>query len=97
MSNCGYIQLEEGVCDLQHQYVGVIVLVADEDAFTGSTHAMFLVMFLQSLQTRKHRRIFLWLAIFRPECVVAEGIQPYRLWLVRVEVFGEGRPVQVLV
>jgi hypothetical protein len=74
----------------------VIVLVADEDTFTGSTHAMFRVVLLQSLQTRKHGRIFLWLAILRPECVVAERVQTYRFGLIRVEVFGERRAVEVL-
>ena len=33
-------QLEEGVGDLQHQDVGMVVFVADEDAFAGSAHAM---------------------------------------------------------
>jgi hypothetical protein len=76
--------------------MGVIVLVADEDAFTGSTHAVFRVMLFQSLQARKHGRVFLRLAILCPECVVAERVQTYRFRLVRVEVFGKRRAVEVL-
>lgn len=33
-------QLEEGVCDLQHQDVRVVVLVADENALAGAAHSM---------------------------------------------------------
>ena len=72
------------------------MLVADEDTFTGSTHTVFRIVLFQSLQTRKHRRVFLWLAILRPECVVAERVQTYRFRLIRVEVFGERRAVEVL-
>jgi len=38
------IQLEEGVCDLQHEDVRVVVLVADQDAFAGPSHAMLRVV-----------------------------------------------------
>lgn len=47
-------QLEEGVCDLQHQDVRVVVLVADEDGFARSAHAVLVVVLLEALQTRKH-------------------------------------------
>ena len=40
------LQLEEGIGDLQHQYVRVVMLVADQYAFAGSPHAMlFVVLF----------------------------------------------------
>lgn len=35
------LQLEEGVCNLQHEDVRVVVLVADQDAFACAAHAMF--------------------------------------------------------
>jgi uncharacterized membrane-anchored protein len=54
--------------------VRVVVLVADEYAFTCSAHAMFLVVFFEALQSRKHRRILFWLTILGAECVVAERI-----------------------
>ena len=68
------IQLEECVRDLQHENVGVVVLVADQNAFTCSSHAMFLVVFFKSLQSSKHRGVFFWLAIFRAERVVAKRV-----------------------
>jgi hypothetical protein len=82
------VQLEKCIRDLQHQDMGVVVLMADQDAFTCSPHAMLLIVFLQSLQARKHRRVFLRLAILCSERVVAERVQTNRLWLVCVEVFG---------
>ncbi len=89
-----YAQLEEGVCDLQHQDVWVVVLVADQNGLACSSHAVLIVVLFQSLQTRKHRRILLRLAIFGAECVVAERIQPDCLGLVRIEVLGQDGTVQ---
>jgi len=43
-------ELEEGVRDLQHQDVGVVVLVADEDALAGAAHAMGGVVLLETLE-----------------------------------------------
>jgi hypothetical protein len=89
------VQLEERVCNLQHQNVGMVVFVADQHALARPPHAMLLVVFFQPLQSRKHRRIFFWLAIFGAECVVAEGVEADRLRLVCVEVFGECGPAGV--
>jgi len=47
-------QLEEGVCDLQHEDVWVIVVVADKNALTGSSHAVFVVVLFQALQTSEY-------------------------------------------
>ena len=47
------IQLEEGVCDLQHKNVWVVVLVTDQDGLARSSHAGRVIVFFQSLQTRK--------------------------------------------
>jgi hypothetical protein len=41
-------QLEEGVCYLQHENVGMVVLMAHQNAFTSATHAMFIIVFLKS-------------------------------------------------
>jgi len=51
--------------------VWVVVLVTDEDALTCPSHAMFLVVFFKSLQAREYGGVFLGLAIFGAECVVA--------------------------
>ena len=91
------VQLEEGICNLQHQNVRMVVLMADQHALARAPHAVLRVVFLQPLQPRKHRRIFFRLAIFGAECVVAEGVEADRLRLVRVEVFGECGPTGVSV
>lgn len=70
----------------------MIVLVADQDALACPAHAMFGVMFFQSLQTRQDRRILLWLPIFGAKCVVAEWVQADGLGLAGVEVLGKHGP-----
>lgn len=52
---------------------------------------MLLVMFFQALQSRKHRRILLRLAILGAEGVVAQRIQANSFGLVRIEIFGIDR------
>ena len=46
-------------------------------------------MFLESLQSRKDRRILLWLIFFRAKCVIAEGVEADGLRLVRRKLFGK--------
>lgn len=91
-----HLQLEEGVCDLQHEDVRVVVLVADQHTLARPSHTMFLVVFLKALQAREHRGVFFGLRIFGAEGVVAERVQAYRLGLVAVEVFGEDGAVERL-
>jgi hypothetical protein len=71
----------------------MVVLVTDQYALACTAHAMLLIVFLQSLQPRKHRRIFFGLSIFGAECIIAKRVKADRLRLVRIEVFGERRPV----
>ena len=78
-------QLEEGVGDLQHQDVRVVVLVADEDALAGAPHAVRVVMLLQPLQPRDHRRVLLGLRLLDAERVVGQRVQADGFRLVRVE------------
>ena len=47
---CEYIQLEECVGDLEHEDMGMSVVVYDEDAFDCSAHAKVFVVVLQTLQ-----------------------------------------------
>lgn len=64
----------------------MVVLVAHQDAFTRSSHAMLVVVFFQTLQTRKHRWVLFRLSIFGSECVIAERVKANGLGLVRVEI-----------
>jgi hypothetical protein len=73
----------------------MVVFVADQHALTRPAHAMRRVVLLQPLKPREHRGILFWLAIFGAECVVAEGVQPDCLRLVRIEVLGECGPARV--
>jgi len=78
--------------------VRVVVLVTDQNSLTRPAHAMLLVVFLEALQARKHRRILFWLTVLGTECIVAERVEAYRLWLVAVEILGEcGPAIQVRV
>lgn len=81
-------QLEECICNLQHEDVGMIVLVADEDALAGSPHAMFHVVLLQALQPSHDGRVLLRLGLLYAEGVVGQRVDPDRLGLVGLE--GEG-------
>jgi hypothetical protein len=68
----------------------VIVLVADQNALTCPPHAMFLVVFLESLQACKYRGIFFWLSILCSESIIAKRIQADCLGLIRIEIFRQG-------
>lgn len=72
----------------------MVVLVADQNGLTRPSHAMFVVVFFESLQAREHRWILLRLAILGAECVVAERVQADSLGLVRIEVLGKDGAVQ---
>ena len=72
----------------------MVVFVADQDALTCSSHAMFLVMLFESLQSRKHGGVFFRLAIFCSKGVIAERIQADGLGLICVEVLGKNGAVR---
>lgn len=57
---------------------------------------MSVVVLLQSLQTRKDRRIFFWLVFFGAEGVVAEREEADGARLICVERFGKDGPVRVI-
>lgn len=84
----GDIQLKKRVRNLQHQDMWVIVLMADEDALAGSTHAMLIVVLFQSLQASEHRGVFFRLVLFGAEGVVAKREETDGGRLVCVECFG---------
>ena len=85
MGGWGDTQLEKRVCNLQHQNVWMIVLVADQDTLASTAHAMFFVVLFQSLQTRQHRRVLFWLLLFGAKGVIAEREEADGRWLVRVK------------
>jgi len=63
-------KLEKGIRDLEHQNVRVIVLMANEDALAGATHAMVGKVLLEAFQTGDDGRIFFGLRFLDTECVV---------------------------
>lgn len=81
------VQFEEGVCDLEHQDVGMVVFMAYEDALAGAAHSVLFIVLLEALKPGKDRWVFLWLVLFCAECVVAEGIEADGLWLVTIKGF----------
>lgn len=68
------VQLEKGVCDLQHENVRVVVVVAYENAFASPPHAILNVVLFQTLQAGKDRGVFLGLRLFCAKGVVAQRI-----------------------
>lgn len=67
----------------------MVVFVTHHDRLAGTTHAMFLIMLLESLQPHKYGRIFFWLCFFGPEGIVGDGVQAYRWRLICIESLGE--------
>ena len=53
----------------------VVVLVTDQDALASPPHAIFVIMFLQPLKPREDRRVFFWLRLLGPECVVGQRVE----------------------
>ena len=47
-------QFEEGIGDLQHQHVRMVVFVTDQHTLARASHAMLLVVLFQSLQSVFH-------------------------------------------
>ncbi len=82
-------QLEKGVGDLQHQDVRMVVLVTDEDALAGSSHAMLDIVLFEALEACENGRVFFRLRFLGAECVVRERVEADCFWLVVVEGFGK--------
>lgn len=49
ISSGANVQLKEGICNLQHEDMRVIMLVTNQNAFAGPSHAMFCVVFFEAL------------------------------------------------
>jgi hypothetical protein len=57
------LQFEEGVGDLEHEDVWVAVVMDDKDTFDCATHAIVLVIVLETLETGRDRGILLGLGL----------------------------------
>ena len=88
------VQFEEGVGDLQHQDMRMVVLVAYQDPLACPPHTMLGVVFFKSLEPRKHGCVFLWLILLGAECVVTERVKADRLWLIGIEGLGEDGTIE---
>jgi hypothetical protein len=84
-------KLEKGIGDLEHQYMGVVVLVADENALAGAAHAVKTVMLLEPLKSRQHGWVLLRLGLLDAEGVVRERVEADGLRLVGVKGEGDDR------
>lgn len=59
------VQFEERVGNLEHEDVGVPVVVHNEDSFDRSPHTEVLIVVLQTLQACRHRWVFFGLRLLR--------------------------------
>ena len=67
-------QFEECIGNLEHEDMRMIMLVADKDTFTSSSHSMFFIVLLQPAQTSRDRRIFFGLMFFYSKVIIAQWI-----------------------
>jgi hypothetical protein len=78
-------QLEEGIGDLKHENVRVVVLVADEYALAGPSHAVRIVVLLEASKSRDNGGVLLRLGLFDTKRVVGQGVKANGLGLVCFE------------
>jgi hypothetical protein len=57
------LQLEKRVRDLQHEDVGMTMVVHDEDAFHGPPHSKVFIIILQALETSRYGGVLLGLCL----------------------------------
>lgn len=63
----------------------MVVLVADEDAFAGASHAVEVVVLLEALEAGDHGGVLLGLGFFDAEGVVGQRVEANGLGLVGFE------------
>lgn len=56
------LQLKERVRDLEHEDVGMTMIVHDKDTLYGATHTKVFIIVLKALEARRHRRVFFGLS-----------------------------------
>lgn len=66
----GYVQLEEGVRNLQHEHMRVVMLMAHKNTLAGPSHAILLIVFFEAFQAGQDGGIFLGLRFLGPESIV---------------------------
>ena len=55
------VQFEESIGDLEHENMGMPVVMNNENPLYGSSHAKILIIVLKALETGRNGRIFFWL------------------------------------
>lgn len=78
-------QLEEGVGDLQHQDVGMVMFVAYKNAFASPSHSMSDIVLFKALEACEDGGVFFRLGFLGTEGVVREGVEADCFGLVAVE------------
>lgn len=71
----GNLQLEERICNLKHEHMGMTMFVHHQHSFHGPPHTEILIIILQSLQPGCNRRIFLRLRFLGGERESRNGVQ----------------------
>lgn len=67
----------------------VVVFVADENSFAGSSHAVLDIVLFEALQACEDRGVFFRLGFFGTEGVVREGVEAYCFGLIGVKGLGK--------
>jgi hypothetical protein len=57
-------QFEKCIGDLQHEDMGMAVVVYNKDSFYGTAHSKVFIIVLQPLKAGRYGRVFLWLCFF---------------------------------
>lgn len=83
-----YLQLEECIRNLQHQHMGMVVLMTHQNALASPSHTMKAIVLFEALQPCQHRRILFWLRLLGTKGVVRQGIQADGFRLLCGEVLG---------
>jgi hypothetical protein len=83
-------KLEEGIRNLEHQDMRVVVFMTNEDAFAGAAHAMLKVVLLQSLETSDDGWVLLGLRLLNSKGIIGQRVKRDLLRLIGVEGQGDG-------
>ncbi len=65
------------------------MLMADEDSFAGSAHAVDIIVLFEAFEAREYGWVFFWLGFLGAEGIVGKGVKANCFRLVAVERFGE--------
>lgn len=57
-------QFEKCIGNLQHEDMGMAVVVYNKNSFYGTAHSKVFIVVLKPLKASRHGRVFLWLSFF---------------------------------